>query len=118
MAEAWPLDVNQNMEPSSYQEQTEDGVASFEPEVGPPTRRRRSAIAMAVMSYTTVMGRDELESFKRWYRDTLASGVKSFTRKHPQTREPNKTFMFTAVPKWSGISNSKYRLTLAMRELP
>lgn len=117
MAEAWPVDVNDDHEPSSLQEQLEDGVASFEPEVGPPSRRRRSAIIMALISFTTVMGRDELASFESWYRDILMSGVKSFTRKHPRTRV-DTTFMFTSVPKWTAITNAKFRVTMAIRELP
>ncbi len=113
----WPDDVTQNASRGSVTEQAERNVASFQPEVGPPSERRRSSVPIEQLSYTTIMSRKARESLKAFYRTTLADGVYDFRRKHPVGGGVIRC-KFTAPPKFQQLAGDAWRVTIALRILP
>lgn len=113
----WPSGVNENVEAGSYAERPERNLVEFAPDVGPPMRRRRTAIASAIMSFNAIMTRAELDALLTFHGTTIKDGALSFNRKHPRTLAVTE-FEFTEPPSASEIAGHVYRVTLALRVLP
>lgn len=114
---SWPGTVNQNVEQDGFAEAPERNVVSFQPEVGPPTERRRTSISTNVFSFTSQCTSAEYDAIVDFYRNTLLDGVLTFTRNHPRTGV-SANFKFTDVPKVSQVMEPVYLIAYSMRLMP
>lgn len=121
MTASWPVGLSQYVNVDSYQEAPENNVTEFQPEVGPPKRRRRSAIATIVYEFTIKMASADYDTLVAFYRDTLLDGALTFTRNLP--RDPTGgsgtfEFMFVAAPMYKAIDPSYGDVQIVLRKMP
>ena len=79
----WPLDLPQRPIASTLQVWDERSVASFQPDIGRPIRRKRQTDRFKCWSGTYIMDRDQHETFLEFYRNTISDGLDSFTMTDP-----------------------------------
>lgn len=91
---------------SSYSEELERNVLSFQPSVGAPKLRRRSSISDSLISFSRSMTRAQWELLKEFYRTDLQDGALSFTAAHPADAGA-ATFIFTDSPKAQQFGNKR-----------
>jgi hypothetical protein len=101
----WPA-ITQYADVDNYQEAPERNLAEFQPEVGPPKRRRRTNVATVLYDFTVTMKSADYDTLIAFYRDTLLDGSLTFNRNLP--RDPTGTqgtfeFMFTSAPMYKAI---------------
>lgn len=115
---SWPYDVNQLVSRRSYGERPERNVASWQPEVGPPSERRRSSVTSSQLQFSGRVTDAEWASLMTFYRTTLRDGALPFCRTQPLTGVTGK-FKFTEPPALGGNVGALYReVSYQMRELP
>ena len=85
MAVAYPITLPILPLAQGFQKQREDNRLAFQPEIGPPKRRRRTFMSMYLMPMTIQMTTSELAIFEAWYDDDLSEGTYQFTFTDPIT---------------------------------
>jgi hypothetical protein len=113
---SWPIDVNQNHLLGTINDQPDDNVARYAPEVGPPKLRRRTSIGVDTVAFDQICTRAEWISLKRWYRDVLREAL-SFFRKNPRTCEIQE-FIFIEPPAARELTRDRYVVTLRLKSMP
>lgn len=115
---AWPSDVNQDADATSYSETLDTNVAAFAPEVGAPKLRRRMSISSDTIAFNAQMTTVEYASFLTFYRTTLKDGTLPFTRTRPRTGA-TETFIFVGnTPALKAIDYGLYQVALSMKNMP
>lgn len=94
MPEVWPVTVNQDALRDSYQEQIEDNVQRFKPDVGPSIDLSRTVTAQQTITFQNWFTSDEYADLTDWYINTLKNGVLTFDRQHPDDAAITATFKF------------------------
>lgn len=118
MTAAWPGTINQTVNMDGYSEAPEQNKITFQPEVGPPTERRRSSVSSNILAFTQFYTTTEYDDLITFYRTTLLDGVLTFTRTHPRTGL-SATFKFTDVPKIVSLANGlTFVVSHSLRVLP
>lgn len=117
MTSAWPATISQDALQSSYTEEPQRNVVSFEPEAGIVIERRRSSISTDAISFTSVIPSSQWDLLMTFYRDTLKDGVLPFTRRHPRSNS-EATFKFTAAPTLTAVHGAFYRVSFQMVRMP
>ena len=119
MTAAWPSDVNQIAQTSTYSEAADLNVASFKPEVGPPKLRRRMSISTDTLGFQLWVTSAEYASFLTFYRTTLKDGTLPFTFTHPRTKAVT-SFVFAgdSAPKIEAMGADLFALSMTIRTLP
>ena len=82
---AWPLDLPQRPRHESLVVFDERPIASFQADIGRPIRRKRQTDYFKCWSGIYVMNKDQLESFRDFYRNTIGAGLDSFTMIDPHS---------------------------------
>ncbi len=80
---SWPVDVPSEPESNDYRETLLPNVASFKPDVGPPTAWRRSTLDGGSIQASFVLTYAQRDSFKTFYRTTLKDGTLPFLWTNP-----------------------------------
>src|ERR1035437_8610620 len=97
MTAAWPA-VSSKAQVGGFTEAPERNIAEFQPDVGPPKRRRRSSITNDLISFSQWYNSADWDTIRTFYRTTLLDGVSPFTMNHPRTGN-SQTWIFVDVPK-------------------
>ena len=115
----WPATVNAEPDQGSYTEAAVSNLASFSPDVGPPSVWRRSTIKQTKISATFFMTAAELEDFREFFEDDLGDGALPFTWTNP-VYGVSKRYMFDpgSPPQWAPIGHgSAYRVAINLLKL-
>lgn len=117
----WPSSLPDCVLDADYQEQPENNLAEFAPEVGPPLRRRRTSINSSLIQAAIVLADDEVDTLLDFYKDDLKDGSLSFTWVHPRMAEGSPTeiacFTFVTPPVLTRIA-PYWRAALSLRRMP
>lgn len=116
---AWPTgSVPYEPEQSGYSEKVQSNLASFNPDVGPPSVWRRSTIKCTQISADILMSGAELAAFNTFFETTLLDGSLPFTWTNPRYGV-SKRYMFdpSAAPQWDSIGFDLYRVRLTIIKL-
>lgn len=117
MVVSWPSWIRFAIDPNSYGESPEQNRVEFQPEVGPPKRRRRTSLSQTVIAMETVwLTAQEVDDVTAFYRGTLTEGIDSFTATHPRTNTPG-TWEFVDGPKVSQAVATSFKLSFQLRLL-
>lgn len=84
MTASWPIALPQ-CPLLEFEETARGSVVSFEPESGPPIRRRRSSVWLTEFPVTFRMDGAQVAAFETFVRQTIVGGTLPFTMKHPRT---------------------------------
>lgn len=109
MADAvWPSTVPFEPEQGSYSEAIVSNLASFQPDVGPPTTTRRSTIKSTKIKAAFFMTTAERVLFETFFTDTLGDGSLPFTWVNP-VYGVSKRYMFdpSSPPEWAPIGSGQ-----------
>lgn len=114
----WPPDVNTTNYGSSYSETPDTNFAEFQPDVGPPKRRRRMSIATDMIAFSLIMTTAEYASFINFYRFGLADGTLPFSFPLGRTGVTS-TYVFTGqAPAMKYVDFGLYEVSITMRNVP
>ena len=113
---AWPPTVPEFVLLAGYSETPVSNWAEFQPEVGPPKRRRRSSISMSILACGIHATDVQLETFLTWYAGDLADGSLEFQREHPRTLETN-VFLFQTQPVVTPITPELFEVRFELMKL-
>lgn len=117
MTAAWPSDVNQIAERTTYGEAPDLNIARFSPEVGPPKTRRRMSISTDQLSFQLWLTGAEYTSFLTFFRTTINDGTLPFTFTHPRTKATT-TFLFVDAPKMQAIGSDLFAVSVTFQIKP
>lgn len=81
----WPSSLPQFPLAGHWEETLEDNVIEYQPEVGPPTSRRRSTAVGSTSSASFGFTDAQRTTFESFFRDDIKDGALSFTWDHPVT---------------------------------
>jgi hypothetical protein len=122
----WPSNLTQVINAISnsggnYAEVPEQNIAEFQPEVGPPKRRRRSGVATIMYDCTMTLSPSAYDTLMTFYTTTLLDGTLTFNRNLP--RDPTGSlgtfeFMFTSPPAYKAIDPLYADVAFQMRKMP
>lgn len=117
MAQAWPSGVPEWALAGSLSERVEVNVAEFQPEVGPPVRRRRTSVPTTLLSFEQVLTPAQYATLYSWYTSTLKDGSLSFNLTHPRTGTATEC-VFVSPPEYSEQTLGALRVSYSLRTLP
>lgn len=101
-----------------YGEKMDTNVTEFQPDVGPPKRRRRMSISTDLITFSLIMKNVEWESFKTFYRTTLADGTLPFTFPLGRTGVTG-TYVFSGeAPAMQFVDWDLFEVSITMRNIP
>jgi hypothetical protein len=114
----WPSNVPHEPEQGGYGETIASNLASFSPDVGPPTTWRRSTIKSTKIQATILMTGAERDLFTTFFTDTLGDGALPFTWTNPAYGVSKRyTFDPGSPPQWASVGYDLYRVQLNIIKL-
>ena len=120
MTASWPGTVNTTNFGSgtTYTETPDTNYAEFQPEVGPPKRRRRMSISSDTISFSLVMNPTEYANFLTFYRTTLLDGTLPFTFPRPRTGSTETWNFVGNAPSMKFLDYGLYEVSMSMKNVP
>jgi hypothetical protein len=119
MVSAWPVDLPQAFQISGFSEGSGDGSVEYQPDVGPPLTRLRTAAVVRPMAGNMILTDVQLASFRTFFDTTLLSGTLPFNFPD-QVRSGTLLVKFTKQnrPSWLNLGGPTYQLNLTFVVLP
>lgn len=114
----WPA-INADPEQGSYSEAAVSNLASFKPDVGPPSTWRRSTLKSTKIQAAFFFTSAELATFRTFFETTLGDGALPFTWTNP-VYGVSKRYMFDPEnpPQWQPLgSGNAYKVSLSIIKL-
>lgn len=112
---SWPSGVPSEPEQDGYAEDFAANLATFEPDVGPPTSWRRSTLDSGKIDATIIMTTAERDLFKTFFRTTLKDGSTPFLWTNPAyDAEATHIFDPKTPPQFRPIGASLWRVRLSI----
>jgi hypothetical protein len=112
----WPAELPNWIMAEGYGEAPAGNIAEFQPEVGPPKRRRRTSIDMVNFSAGFLTNSTGVDALMGFYRDDLADGVLEFQKPHPRTGVTMVCIM-SSPPSISALGGDNYRVSMQLMKL-
>lgn len=120
MTAAWPGTVNTSNFGTNppYSETPDTNFAEFQPEVGPPKRRRRMSISSDTIAFSLIMTTAEYANFLTFYRTTISDGTLPFTFPRPRTGSTETWNFVGKAPTMRFLDFGLYEVSLTMKNVP
>lgn len=110
----WPLALVQ-CPILGWKEQALENVIEFDPDVGPPRRRRRSTLAGYQVSVQYRLSKAQLATFWSFWEVGLRDGVLEFDWPHPRYNGALRKAYIMGPPQISQATNNLYIVALTVR---
>lgn len=114
---AWPSNLPDFVLRDGYEEGFKDLVIRTKQDSGATKRRKRFSDGPEPYKFPLEFTSDELDDFRTFYEDDIASGALSFTKLHPRTGV-TETWAFTGpVRPARSAGHDSYLVTLELEKL-
>ena len=115
----YPLDLQQDLNTSGYNQELSDNLIQSSVDVGIPKTRPRFTVQFEPVRGAILVDANEKQILKNFYVTTLSFGSKRFNWIDPVDKTPAE-FKFTSPPSFASFNNSptKFVATLSLNKLP
>ena len=113
---AWPAGLPQKPDVDGWSEAPQPNRAQFQPEVGPPIRRRRGTARSYLVQAVFNMTDAQVATFWSFWQSDLKDGTLVFTWTHPVTGASAR-WSFETEPTASRVGYDWSRLSCQLRRL-
>ena len=110
----WPLTLSQ-CPILGWQETAASNVIEFDPDVGPPRRRRRSTLAGYEVSLQYRLSKAQLAILWAFWDTDLKDGALEFDWPHPRYNGALRKAYIMQPPQVSQATNNLYIVSLSVR---
>lgn len=112
----WPGTLPEKPQIGGFTTTYESSVREFQPDIGPPIRRRAASDSFKIWSGTYRFSEAQLATFWTFYNVTISNGLDQFTMTDPNTDTAvTVEFVDAAPPEARAISYNLYEMTLRLR---
>lgn len=122
MPAAWPAGVPTAPLQAGFRYSREDNRIAFQPEIGPPKRRRRTFTSMYLMDCVIQMTDSEFSDFEDFYDGDLQEGVYQFTFPDPRTETTERwTFESSYSAEFANMFSGDgpvWNVSFTLRRMP
>jgi hypothetical protein len=119
MVDVWPVGLPQALQQQGFSEGLADGLIETQPDVGPPTSRRRTTASVRHMSGTMMVTSAQIATLKTFVNTTILGGALAFN--FPDQLQSGTLlvkFPKGGLPSWSSLGGDTYSLSLTLLILP
>lgn len=119
MVDAWPGTLPQKPLQNGYSEAAGDGLAEYQPDVGPPLTRRRTAAVVRLLAVSYELTSSQLATLRAFVDTNLLGGALPFTFPAPSESATYLCkFQKSGLPKWSALGGDYYSVSMMLWILP
>ena len=117
MAELWPSDLPQFVQADSFENSIQDTNIVSNNDVGPKKIRRRFTEPTEIITHTMWMSRDEVISFRDYYKVNLKNGSATFKFIHP-IFNVEAEWRFQTPPKYTNLGGNNFKVMMEWMMMP
>jgi len=119
MVDAWPGTLPQRLLLNGASLGVGDGLTEYQPDVGPPITRRRTAAIARPLSGSMMLSDAQVTVFETFFYTTILSGALSFSFPDPRTGATLLVkFSKQSLPAYVPQGGDNYLLSLNLMILP
>lgn len=119
MVDAWPGTLPQQPLQDGYSEAAGDGRVQYQPDVGPPITRRRTAAVVRPLAVSYELTSAQLAILRAFVDTTLLGGSLPFSFPAPSESATYLCrFQDGGLPKWAALGGDYYKVSMMLWILP
>lgn len=119
MAQSWPVSLQDRLNAADFSETAGDTTIRSDMEIGLAKVRNRYSDGVDTITCSINIEKDEVVTFKNFYKTTLNGGVTSFEYKDPYTDVLTEFRFVTSSPyQISPVGGNTMRLSMTWERIP